>query len=243
MSRSEPDKGIVNLFLTLPGTESLRTHWLGKKIKERPISDSTNSLSEAIAIDAGPDIPIVKADEFIAALLPEVPVTDTIVGTIVSWIEACPKYYTDRCWQGFPENPVKAEETEDVISTRLSVVFDAILAAVAVLVPEIVARHTIAYIENTTKPLETMFLSNAYFFFRNKFSGDDENPHWMDIAVTGNFRKGINLDATESVCQSRSLCGPHLLNWTSRTSRKCSETCNDCYARIRDDESASGSQL
>lgn len=209
MSELEPDEDPVDTIVSPLGSQILGTRQLGKRAQERSASGSLKSLTEAIVLDAGPDIPIINADEFIADFLPKVPGTDAVVGRIVSWIEACPEYYVDHRWEGFPEDPAKAGEKEDVVFGQLSVVFDAILAAVSELMPELVDRQTTEYVAKPTKPPETVFRRDmsrpdAYFLFLNRFSSDKENPHWMDIAVSGEFKKENNPETAESVSHRRS---------------------------------------
>lgn len=204
MSEPEPDTDPIVPAPSPLGTQPLGTRQAGKRAQERSASGSLTSLTKAIVLDAGPDIPIIKADEFIADFLPKVPGTEAVVGRIVSWIEAHPEYYSERRWRGFAEDPAKAGEKEDVVFSRLSVVVDAIIAAVSELVPDLSGSRTTEYIQKPTRPPETVFRQDisrpdAYFLFRKRFSRDGENPHWMDIAVSGEFKKENNPETTESV--------------------------------------------
>lgn len=247
MSGPAPDEDLVDPSSPLPGNGPRGTCQLGKQTQERSAGGSSKSLTQAIVLDAGPDIPIINADEFIADFLPKVSGAEAALGRIVSWIETCPLYYADRRWAGFPTDPAKAGETEDLVFERLSVVFDAILAAVSEVTPELVGRRTTEYVAKPTKPPETVFRQDksrpdAYFLFLNRFSRDKENPHWMDIAVAGEFKKENKPETVESVRGHRLSRGPSLLTGSQRISHKCCGTCTRKCGKTLGDESASDSR-
>lgn len=176
---------------------------VGKNAQEKSCSTSSKSVTQAIVLDAGPDIPIIDADEFIKDFLPRVPGTDAVVGRIVSWIENCPKYYARRRWKKFAQDPDKYKQREPAVFARLSDVSNAVIEAVAEIMPELEATRTTTYVEKPTKPPETVFRQDlsrpdAYFLFRERFSADEKNPHWMDIAVAGEFKKKNNSETVES---------------------------------------------
>lgn len=165
---------------------------------------SSEPLTEVIVLSAGPDIPVVDADEFVKEFLPKVPCTDFVVGRIVSWIENCPKYYAKHRWKRFVQDPAEYQQGKSAVFARLSDVSNTIVEAVADIMPELEATHTTRYIEKTLTPREKMFRQDlsrpdAYFLFRESFSRDDTNPHWMDIAAAGEFSKTNNSAAFENV--------------------------------------------
>lgn len=187
-----------------PGDGPFSTRQVGKNAQEKSCSTSSKSVTQAIVLDAGPDIPIIDADEFIKDFLPHVPGTDAVVGRIVSWIENCPKYYARRRWKKFAQDPDKYKQREPAVFARLSDVSNAVIEAVAEVMPELEATRTTTYVEKPTKPPETVFRQDlsrpdAYFLFRERFSADAKNPHWMDIAVAGEFKKKNNSETVESV--------------------------------------------
>lgn len=215
MPEPDSDKDATISRSSPPGTGPLSTHQIGKNAQEKSCSTTSKSVTEAIVLDAGPDIPIIDADEFIRDFLPKVPGTDVVIGRIVSWIENCPKYYARRRWKKFAQDPANYKQWEPTVFARLSDVFNAVIEAVAEIMPELEATRTTRYVEKPTKPPQTVFRQDlsrpdAYFLFQEKFSKDEANPHWMDIAVTGEFKKDNNPETVESVRSSRSSFNPRV---------------------------------
>lgn len=172
----------------------LSTKQLGRKPQESFSSASSDQLSDASVLDAGPDVPEISADEFLLDFLPKVPNAEGVVGDVVSWIKDNPKHYANGRWKSFRQDPVAYKQTEPKVFARMYDIYNAIIDAVEHCMPDLEQQRTTEYVQKPAQPPATVFrrdlaCPDACFLFRDRQSRDKEMPHWMDIALIGEYKK------------------------------------------------------
>lgn len=147
--------------------------------------------------DAGPAVVEVTEDEFVDSLLPEVPCPHETLLTIIHWVKAESGEYSKGRWAAFKQDPQSYKIKEDQVFSRLGNIVDAIQRAVEACAGGLLELKT-RYISIPSKAPEcsqryNLTRPDGCFVFNRSRSIGKAVPDWMDIALTGEFKKDENI--------------------------------------------------
>ena len=184
---------------------------------------------EAVSEDARPTYPSVDAYEFIDTALPRVPEAADAMNDIISWVKTESGEYSNGRWKSFTKDPTHYSQGEAIVFTKLCGIVNAIHHAVGKFLPDLHSKLQTRYYTRPSSAPETTFRYNltrpdGYFVLDNERSRGKTNQDWIDIAVTGEFKKSDGDAATADVSSAHND-SKHLLKSAYRTSRRSYGIC------------------
>lgn len=173
------------------------------------------SECEALSFDidsVGSYAPEVPLSVFFDKIVPRTEMTEEKVSDIFSRALDDPTVYNraGKRWVAFPDDPKQAsgEATEEVVFSGIAVIMSAIEAAARFCAPELEPRtsfHNMSAISSEPSARATRTCPNAEFRRVRDCAHPDGNAGWVDVAVTGEYRKSSHSTmAMNDVSLSRS---------------------------------------
>lgn len=169
------------------------TPQLGKKSQSTASNGSLPDSRAAIIRDAGPECPELEVHTFVRDFLPRVPeINNAQVDSIVRHVKQRTRGYAGRRWTAFPDDPHCSDASETTVFQGLVKVIATIQKAAEYCVSGLVPKTK--YISLPSRPPHSLHRHNltrpdGCFVFLNDRLGRRRIPHWMDIAITGEFKK------------------------------------------------------
>lgn len=169
----------------------------GKSSYEVTTSSDQEKSRDAVIEDAGPAIVEFTEDEFVSALLPQVPCSPKVLQKIIHWVKEDSGEYSNGRWTAFKQDPQSYKIKEDQVFSRLGNIVNAMQRAVEVCVGGDLQLKT-RYISIPSKAPEcsqryNLTRPDGCFVFNRPRSVSKAIPDWMDIALTGEFKKDENV--------------------------------------------------
>ena len=177
----------------------------------------TEIARDAIARDTGPSIPEVQLALFLKHVWPQLPIAvEKSLTTIVDLLkgkgiqetsDSKPAYANGR-WTAFPKDPAQSVERENPVFVALVEIAQAISAAVAA-IPAAESPFTMdqtCEFSNTPDNVpsstwrDCASRPDGYFIRTRRQQPEMTTPHWMDIALTGEYKKCSKIEDINDVC-------------------------------------------
>lgn len=170
-------------------------------VQTKPSSKGTHieSHRDSVILNAGPYAPEVSHKIFFDKIIPRTDLTPDQITDICGRVLSDPAVYdrTRKRWLAFPDDPNKAprKTKEDVIFAGMIPLSRAIAAAARACVPEL--EPLTSFQSMPAKPPESsawvcQTRPDGEFVRIADRARPEGNTHWMDIAVTGEYKKSGN---------------------------------------------------
>lgn len=163
--------------------------------KHVPSDYSLGSKRKSVVLNAGPHVPQITVDDFFDNFLPKAHIKPTHLKAIQTRVLRTS--YEDGRWKSFPLDPGANKDPEDEAFLGLVDIANAVRDAALSCVPRLRAQTTFDNIPDSppvanNRPNKTR--PDGYFVRADAMSANYKNPHWVDIAATGEYKKsGLSL--------------------------------------------------
>lgn len=136
---------------------------------------------------------------FFDKIVPRIEITEEQVSDTCSRVLDDPTVYNraGKRWVAFPDDPKQAsgEATEEVVFSGIAVIARAIEVAARVCVPKFEPQtsfHSMSAMSSEPSTRATRTCPDAEFRRIGDYAHPDGDARWMDVAVTGEYRKSSN---------------------------------------------------